>query len=63
MSKNDIWPYLECQNRFLNAKIRYSPPFRMLKKDFECQNAIFCLSLNVNIGFCMSKYDIQTDFE
>ena len=35
----------------------------MSKKDFECQNTIFDLSLNIKIGFLMSKYDIQPDSE
>ena len=44
-------PYMECQNRILNVKIRYSTRFRMSKQDFECQNTIFGLSLNVKIKF------------
>ena len=52
MSKYDIRPKFECQNRILNIKIRYSARFRMSKYDIrpdcECQN-----------GFRMSKYDIQ----
>ena len=51
MSKYDIRPQLECQNRILNVKMRYSAPFRMSKYDFECQNAIFGPSSNVKIGF------------
>ena len=51
MSKYDIGPNLECQNRILNVKIRYSVPVRMSKYDFECQNMIFGPSANVKIGF------------
>ena len=40
MSKSDILPQFECQNRNLNVKIRYSAPVRMFKYDFECQNSI-----------------------
>ena len=64
MSKFDIWPEFECQNRIsnvkmrysvqvrmsnriLNVKMRYSVQVRMSKKDFECQNSIFCPNLNV----------------
>ena len=49
MSKFDIRPEFECQNRILNVEIRYSAPVRMSKKDFECQNAIFGPKLNVKI--------------
>ena len=41
MSRCDIRPLFECQNRILNVKMRYSAPIRMSKYDFECQNAIF----------------------
>ena len=41
MSKYDIRPKLECQNRILNVTIRYSAQFLMSKQDFECQNTIF----------------------
>ena len=51
MSKFDIQPYFECQNRILNVKIRYSAPVQMSKSDFKCQNAIFRLILNFRIGF------------
>ena len=53
MSKFDIRPEFECQNRILNVKIRYSARIRirMSKQDFECQNSIFGPSSNVKIGF------------
>ena len=51
MSKFDIRPKFECQNRILNVKIRYSAQVRMSKLDFECQNSIFGPNLNVKIGF------------
>ena len=47
MSKSDIRPEFECQNRISNVKMRYSAPDRMSKKkDFEWQNAIFGPNLN-----------------
>ena len=33
MSKYDIRPQFECQNRILNVKIRYSARFRMSKNE------------------------------
>ena len=51
MSKYDIRPNLECGNRILNVKLRYSAQVRMSKKDFECLNMIFSLKSNVKIGF------------
>ena len=69
MSKFDIRPEFECQNRISNVKIRYLARIRMSKYDFECQNSIFGLSSDVKIGFeCqnsysarirMSKYDFE----
>ena len=50
MSKYDIRPQFECQNRILNVKIRYSAQVRMSRKDFECQNAIFGAISDVKIG-------------
>ena len=61
MSKFDIRSQLECQNRILNVKMRYSVPVRM--SNFECQNAIFGPNLNVKTGFRMSKCDIRSEFE
>ena len=58
MSKYDIQPYFECQNRILNVKIRYSASVLMSKWDFECENTTFGLRSNVKIGFLMSRYDI-----
>ena len=63
MSKYDIQPDFECQNRILNVKIRYSAQVRRSDKDFECQNTIIGPSSNVKIGFCMSKPDIWPQFE
>ena len=51
MSKFDIRPDFECQNRILNVKMRYLARIRMSKKDFECQNSILGPSSNVKIGF------------
>ena len=58
MIKYNIRPNFECQNsgfkcqnRIFNVKIPYSAPFRMSKKDFECQNTIISPSSNVKIGF------------
>ena len=60
MSKYDIQPDFECQNRILNVKIRYSANFEcqnlffMSKYDilpyFECQNRI----LHVKIRYSAS---------
>ena len=47
----DIRSKIECQNKNLNVKIRYSARIRMSKKDFEFQNSIFGPSSNVKIGF------------
>ena len=76
MSKCDIRPEFECQNRISNGKIQYSAPVRMSKLDFECQNAIlgpnlnfecqnskFGSSSNIKIGFRMSQSDIRPEFE
>ena len=63
MSKFDIRPEFECQNRILNVKIQYSVQVRMSKQDFYCQNSIFGPNLNVKIGFLMSKFDIRSKFE
>ena len=41
MSKSDIRPEFECQNKILNVKMQYSAPDRMSKLDFEWQNAVF----------------------
>ena len=44
MSKCDIRPEFECQDRISNVKIRYSAPVRMSNFDiwpeFKCQNRI-----------------------
>ena len=63
MSKFDIRPQFECQNRILNIKMRYSVEIRMSKLDFECQNSIFGPNSNIKIGFRMSKFDIRPKFE
>ena len=62
MSKCDIRPEFECQDRISNVKIRYSAPVRMSNFDiwpkFKCQNrisnvknAIFVPIPYVKIGF------------
>ena len=62
MSKCDIRPEFECQDRISNVKIRYSAPVRMSNFDtwpeFKCQNrisnvknAIFGPNPYVKIGF------------
>ena len=62
MSKCDIRPEFECQDRISNVKIRYSAPVRMSNFDiwpaFKCQNrisnvknAIFGPIPYVKIGF------------
>ena len=58
MSKCDIRPQNECQNRISNVKIRYSASERMSHYDFECQNTIFGLTVNAKIDFRISKYRI-----
>ena len=66
MSKCDIRPEFECQDRIKNVKIRYSAPVRMSNFDiwpeFKCQNrisnvknAIFGPITYLKIGFQMSK--------
>ena len=59
MSKFDIWPKFECQNRTSNVKMRYSAWIRMSKYDFEYQSEIFGPNSNVKIWFRMSKCDIR----
>ena len=57
MSKYDIRPDFECQNKIISVKIRYSDRFqigfRIIEYDirpyFECQNSR--LIANVKIGF------------
>ena len=62
MSKCNIRPEFECQDRISNVKIRYSAPVRMSNLDiwpeFKCQNrisnvknAIFGQISYVKIGF------------
>ena len=63
MSKYDIWPEFEFQNRISYVKIRYSAQVRKSKKDFECQYSIFGPNSNVKEGFLMSKFDIRSKFE
>ena len=48
MSKYDILPDFECQNRILNVKIRYSAPFLMSKFDFY-------VKIRYSAPFLMSK--------
>ena len=54
MSKFDIRPEFESQNRILNVKIRYSAGIKC-KNDFESQNSIFGPNSNIKIGFRMSN--------
>ena len=35
MAKYDIRLRVECQNKILNVKLRYSASFRMLKEDID----------------------------
>ena len=51
MSKYDIRPDFECQNRILNVKIRYSAQVRMSKLDSEYQKTIFGQISIIKIGF------------
>ena len=51
MSKCNIRPEFECQNRISNVKMRYRP-------EFECQNRIS----NVKIRY-LAKRDIWPKFE
>ena len=59
MSKFDIWPKYECQNRISILRTRYSVSVRMSKWDFDCQNTIFDLYLNVKIGFQNTMFGIS----
>ena len=52
MSKYDIRPDFECQNRILNVKIRYWP-------DFECQNRILNVKIQYLAPVRMSEYDFE----
>ena len=50
MSKYDIQPGFECQNRILNVKIRYIWP------DFTCQNLIFMSKYDIRPHFkCQNR--------
>ena len=59
MSKYDIQPKIECQNRILNTifglnlkvKIRYSAPFECQNRILNVKNTIFTQISNVKIGF------------
>ena len=55
MSKCNIWPKFECHKINSNVKMRYSAQIRMLKREFERQNAIFGPNSNVKIGFSNVK--------
>ena len=54
MSKFDIRPEFECQNRISNVKIRYGPEFEICqilnRISIVTQNEIFGLNSNVKIG-------------
>ena len=70
MSIYDIRPLFErqnmifslSQNRILNQNTRFGLSLNV-KKGFECQNAIVLTNSIVRIGFSMSKYDIQPQFQ
>ena len=62
MSKFDIQPYFECQNRIFNVKIRYSAPVRMSKWDFECQN-MYSARFECQNRISNVKRDIQFQLE
>ena len=51
MSKYEIRPQFERQNRILNVKIRHAASVRMSNQDFECQNTIYGLITNVKMDF------------
>ena len=69
MSKYDIRPDFECQNRVLNVKIQHSAQFqgqnriRMSKydipPDFECGNRILNVKLRYSAQVRMSKKDYE----
>ena len=63
MSKCNIRPQFECQNRILNVKMWYSVRIRLSKWDFECQHAMFGPNSNVQIWFRISKCNIWPEFE
>ena len=69
MSKYDIRPDFECQNRGLNVEIQHSASskvkigFRMSKydipPDFECGNRILNVKLRYSAQVRMSKKDYE----
>ena len=52
MSKYDIRSKFECQNRFLNVKIRNSVPV-------QCQNRILNVKIRNSVPVRMSKWDFE----
>ena len=52
MSKFDIWPKFECQNRISNVKCDIQP-------EFECQNMISNIRMRYLAPIRMSKYDFE----
>ena len=50
MSKFDIWPQFECQNRISNVEIGDLASIRMSYYDFESSNSIFGFRLKVILG-------------
>ena len=52
MSKYDIRPVFECQNRILNVKIRYSAQVRI-------SNRIMNIKIRYSASVRMSKYDFE----
>ena len=56
MSKFDIRPESECQNRILNVKIDILP-------GFECQNRILNVKIRYMASVRMSKSDLECQNE
>ena len=63
MSKYDIRPQFECQDRILDVKIRFSAQFEYqnrisnydIRPDFECINRILNIKIRYSAQFRMSK--------
>ena len=52
MSKCDVPPKFECQNRILNVKYDIRP-------QFECQNRILSVKIRYSAPVRMSKWDFE----
>ena len=50
MSKYDIGPDFECQNRFFECQNTTFGPILNVRYDIECRNRIFVPSSNVKTG-------------